>query len=650
MMSDLYISGRLTRLTFFLCAALIHISAQADVRINEFLAYTSSEDDQGDALEWVELINTGPEAIDLAGYSLSDDPLAPRKWIFPALNLPPGGLTLVYATGRGTISAGEFHLNFQLNREGEPLVLYNSLSEEIDRAPVVEHHYDVSYGRSASDPAQWLYFTSPSPNQPNGAGVIGFAAAPVFDPPGGVYRSTLSLSLSAEADARIYYTTDGSEPNTRDNRYTQPIEIAGTSIIRARAYRTDYGSSPIMTNTYVMRGDQTLPIVSVVTEPANLFNARTGIYANPTQYGEAWERPTSVEWIGEDGTRRFGVDCGLRIHGGASRTRSPKKSFRLYFRARYGPARLTYPVLGGERANYDRLVLRAGFNDSWGYDNESQRPTAILISDQTARNLGADMGRPEAKGVFTELYLNGEYWGIYNPSERINDNFMRYYINDDDWDVISDGEAKDGDLQAFTDMTQWVRNHSTATDEEVNELGHFVDVDNLTDYIILNVWLQNYDWPRHNWYAGRERTANAGWMFFSWDVEYSFGSGSQGFRVDQNTMDNANDINYAPGALFNFLCKNAGYRRYFWRRLQDHLEGALAPDHVHARLNELADLIRPAIPGEADKWGKDKRPADWEKAVGWANDFIDQRTPYVLNYVRQRLGAPPVAIESWRLY
>lgn len=637
------------------CLLLSLNGASAQVQIAELLASTSEEDADGVSLEWLELVNRSDRAVSLEGYSLSDDPMAPRKWLLPSVRLLPGEYQLIWTTGLNRIDENAYHANFRLEKNGERVWLYGPGGVLEDQVEFPAQRTNISFGRNSA--GDWRFFDPPTPGLANPAG--GYAAllsAPEVNPPGGVYAEIQRAEAAAPDGVELCYTLDGSLPTQSDSLWTGSLPVRNDTVLRIRAFRDGYGPSPAATHSYFIRDEQHLPILSMVSDAQHFFNSRTGIIANAQQHGEAWERPCSVEWIGIDGVRLFGADCGVRIHGGASRGRSPKKSFRLYFRSEYGPARLNYAILPETpRDDFDRLVVRGGFNDTWGYDNDSQRPTAIVASDQTARDLHRLMGHEASFGVFVELYINGEPWGIYNPSERINDDFMRYYYGGRDWDIIADGiEAKDGDMAAWNELDDWFvmvqRQGRAGTQEAYEELARMVDIEAFTDYVLINVWLQNYDWPRHNWYASRERLPGSKWLFFLWDVEYSFGSGGQGYRIDQNTFQNATDTNHLPGRLFDYLIGYSDYQDYVWRRLRHHLSNTLSPDSVHAALNRRVDEIRPVIPLESELWGIDKTPADFERAVGLAHQFIDERTPEVLRFARQYLGAEPVRVSDWALY
>ena len=192
---------------------------------------------------------------------------------------------------------------------------------------------DVSYGRDPNNLEEWRFFTNPGPGKKNpDNGMLGFAAEPTFSQPGGVYTNAVEIILSSiDEDAEIRYTMDGSPPTETSNIYKTAIQIEESASVRAIAFRPGYESSEIVTQTYLIRDSITLPIISLVTDPPNLWDSKTGIYANATSHGFAWERPVTMECFDIDGQKKFDVNAGLRIHGGASRTRSEKKSFPCLF-------------------------------------------------------------------------------------------------------------------------------------------------------------------------------------------------------------------------------------------------------------------------------------------------------------------------------
>ncbi|MDX1284870.1 MAG: CotH kinase family protein, partial [Draconibacterium sp.] len=277
-----------------------------------------------------------------------------------------------------------------------------------------------------------------------------------------------------------------------------------------------------------------IPTVSIVTDIDHLFSHSTdttkgGIYiytGAPVKntIGRGWERPASIEFFAPDLEKDFQVNIGLKLHGGHSRLpeKSPKHSFRITFKSAYGPTKLHFPIFENNKATtrFNSIVLRAGFNKTWHHHSEGQRKSATMITDPWAKDIQRTMGHNAGFNRFVHLYLNGLYWGVYNLAERMDKEYMETYIggNEEDFDVIKDyAEVASGTSDAWDQMMalanlglennnayQLVQgNDKDGTPNPEKE--NLLDVVNLIDYMILNIYAANADWDHHNWAATRNR-------------------------------------------------------------------------------------------------------------------------------------------------
>jgi hypothetical protein len=349
--------------------------------INEFLAANQAgiTDQDGDHSDWIEIYNPSPRAINLAGWSLTDDPQEPDKWTFPNVTLGGHEYRLVFASGKNrkpTEPGSELHTSFRIDRDGEFLGLYDlSSSRFVDSSALSagnrfpEQFQDVSYGcrRTRKSDAVDLpvcgYLSTPTPGQPNDKALLwaGLVAPVSLSHRRGFYSAAFMLELATSSPgATIHYTTDGSEPTeVHGTVYAGPIPITATTIIRAVAFKPDFRASSVDTHTYVF-------LDQVLMQPANPpgFRASWGayegspvmadyemdpevvndlcysgalkqalrsiptisivtdmqsfqeLYANPRQKGRAWERSASVEYWGDaDDQQGFQINAGLRIQG-----------------------------------------------------------------------------------------------------------------------------------------------------------------------------------------------------------------------------------------------------------------------------------------------------------------------------------------------
>lgn len=376
-----------------------------------------------------------------------------------------------------------------------------------------------------------------------------------------------------------------------------------------------------------------LPTLSIVTDKNHLFSHSTHpdsggiyIYTGPPEngdvpgLGDGWERPASVEFFSREDPEGFQADAGLRLHGGHSRRveKTPKHSFRIAFRTEYGVSRLRYPLFGEDAAtSINSVVLRAGYGNSWLHSSHSERRRNQLIRDLWAKDTQRAMGHPAGRGIYVHLYLNGLYWGIYNPTERPDRIFAAANMGgeEDDYDVIKDRiEVVDGTAEAWDTMMDVARggrmdearyqrlqgNHPDGARNPQYE--PYLDVVNFIDYMVLNLYGANWDWDEHNWLAIRNRVhPGKGFQFFSWDAEHIL----EGINANELSTNYSN----RPSGLFHLLNRNASFRLLFADRVQRHRApgGALSTEAGQARWMTRADVLEPAIIAEAARWGDYRR-------------------------------------------
>jgi hypothetical protein len=406
------------------------------------------------------------------------------------------------------------------------------------------------------------YMLSPTPDNQNLPGALGFVADTEFSVDRGFYDMPQQIAITtASSGATIMYTLDGTKPTTSNGiEYTTPIDVAATTTLRAYAYKAGYEPTNVDTHTYIFlddvvsqdyqatldaglptswngtsvdygmdpdvignfdaNGDSTggdnyggqyassikndllsIPTLSVVMDIDDMFGVN-GIYSHPTSGGIAWERETSVELMHADGTEGFQIDAGIRIQGGYFRTPSVKKhSLRLLFKNDYGSSKLNYEWFGEDADDsYDSITLRAGAND--GYAWSSARYTEQYTRDEFGRSLQRAAGGMASHGDFVHLYINGIYWGLYNPVERPDDSFSASYFGGEkeNWDALNVGDATSGSAAAWNTTVSKSAAAASSNDVYLEMQGlnpdgtrndaypDYIDMENYVDYMIVNFW------------------------------------------------------------------------------------------------------------------------------------------------------------------
>ncbi len=475
---------------------------------------------------------------------------------------------------------------------------------------------------------------------------------PHFDHERGLYFEPFTLALSCKArDARLCYTTDGSQPGISNGTfYTAPLRLTNTATVRVVALAEGKEASEVETRSYIFPREvarqtgsgfpmswgtnlaqavpasyaispavssspsrqaelaealRALPTLSVVLSPSDLFGSERGLFSHSQESGEEWERAASLEFLPADGTAGFHLGCGVRMQGGWSRRpeESPKHSLRLVFRKRYGPGQLKQPIFGDGPAKFDTLILRGGNNNTWLHPSSVERRRADYLRDPWMRATYTAMGHPAARDRFVHLYLDGLYWGVYDLCERPDEHFAAAHLGGTEHDY----DARNADKILSGDDLAWKRlfalaNAGLESDASYAALGELLDVPAFIDYMVLNLYGANGDWDRgSNWYAVRRRNPSGRYLFLVWDGERTLEG------IDDNHLNDDDDE--SPTRLFQKLRGNAEFRRTFSERARQHLTGSgvLAPAEAAARYRSLAEILDPAIPAEAARWGHYRR-------------------------------------------
>ncbi len=513
-----------------------------------------------------------------------------------------------------------------------------------------EQRNDFSYGRDAA--GGFGYFERPTPGAPNGSeSMTGLLPRVAFDVERGWFEDPFTVHLTCAVEgAVIRYTTDGSEPTiTTGAVYGGGIEVKGTRVLRAAAFLDGWVAAATATQTYLFPADvirqpanppgvpavwidtsdrswtadyemdpwivdspiyrdrlipslRSLPAMSIVTRPSDMFDNARGIYPKSQARGAAWEREASVEVLEIGGGGSAQVDCGVQMQGNSVRdpVKTAKHAFRLVFKGDYGEKKFRYPVFpDSPLEEFDTLTLRADFNNSWMHWNGSQRPRGQRVRDAWMKESQRTMGGLASHSRFFHLYVNGLYWGVYDATERPDASFAAAYQGGgkEDYDVVNEGQLVDGNMTAYNTMRSLTGLGTPAGYERMKQ---YLDVTAHIDYLLLHFYVGHEDWfTDKNWYVSRRRIPGAGFRYHSWDGELMMNSPTANIvtRTDQ------------PSGLHPKLLASSEYRLEFADRVQRHCfgAGALTPAGAAARYRAWIDRIEPAMVAESARWGDYRR-------------------------------------------
>ena len=623
---EMYMILRLALMLHLVLMLRIDAFTQEQLIINEFLAsnlnWNADQFDEYD--DWIEIHNSSEQPIDLAGYYITDNFSKLTKWKIPSgytdsTTIAAGRYLILWADGQP--EQGPLHLGFKLSKSGEEIALVGKDGDTIlNSLSFGSQTPNISMGRYLTS---WMYYDQPTPSAANLEGFWGVAVAPSFSEKASISTGSKTISLiKNDPNTIIRYTLDGSDPTETSTLYTETIFFDTTTIIRARAFKDNFIPSLIVSNSYVLNTSPNLPLLYIITDPPGLFNDSTGIYVKYGKRGMEWEREVTNQYF-KDNELEFSIKSGIRIQGSTSR-KMVKKSFRLYFRSGYGHERLEYDMFANSDVNsFENLVLRAG------YDEDLTTTYGTLIRDPLVSELWYKMGELTSLGNFASLYINNDFWGIYNIRESINDHFFHDHLGYKDLDIIRytkfgsvyDAELSYGTMDEWNKLNDFFTNNDFTQNSVYEEAKQRIDIENFTNLHALVQCTQYFSWG-YGVFAVRERKPAAKWYWTIWDMDRAYTTYSWNEFARYNLTNS-----YWYYKILNQLLRNERYKAFFTNRLNDWLNTLFLKENVLSLIDSLTSIVEPEIPAEAERWNStvDK----WYNNIGLLRNFAKQRPAVV---------------------
>jgi hypothetical protein len=610
--------------------------------INEFMAANSmtvADPDYNDYADWIEVYNAGDLPANLKGYSVTDLFSQPRKYLFTAdMIVPSHSWGIIWADDRNTGN----HTNFKLSASGEVIGLFDAAGNIVDTITFGQQTNDVSYGRFPDGYSHWFRFSPASPGTTNPESrIFDKVDLPVLSHQSGFYPAPLTVTVThPAAGAVLRYTTDGHTPTATSPVYFSPIRLDSTTVLRVRAFKEESLPGNTLTATYLLDEQTGLPVFSLVTDPENFFSDTSGIYvagsngilANcstaPRNWNQDWERPVELEMFEANRLSAFKVSTGVKIYGGCARLYA-EKSLAFYFRDEYGFGKLHYRLFPDlPITEYNNFVLRSSGQDWW----------RTMFRDgmvQTLIKQGMKVDYQEYRPSI--LFINGQYWGIHNIREKLNEHYVaaRFGINPDSVDLVEISKgitANNGDLVAYNAMISFLSANSLSVASSYDYITSIADIDEYIDYTIAEIYAANGDWPGANMKLWRERKPAGKWRWMVYDLDFTFGGNAEG-QYNTNTLAQATATN-GPNwpnppwstLMLRRLLENSGFKNEFIQRFAVHLNTTFEKDHIIAVIDSLAQGIASEIPRHKFRWPQSLSiGTTWSGNVQILRDFAATR-------------------------
>jgi hypothetical protein len=555
------------------------------------------------------------------------------------------------------------HTNFKLSSNGEDLILSDQEENVLDSIFTGTLETDMSFGRYFES-SSWVLFAEPTPGSSNSTSSYAGALSPIeFSMASGFYnQGQISVELSTpDESATIYFTTDGTTPTMDDFNYGYSIPLTSTTVIRARAFLNGWLPSETESKTYIFGEDEAegLPVVFLSTDPSTFFDEDTGMYVmGPNaswdfpyfgaNFWEDWERLIHFEILETDGSG-YAANAGVKIFGGWSRA-FPQKSLSIFSRSYYGPSTFDYTLFPDSGIDsYEAFVLRNSGND-W---------ESTMLRDGFITSLTNDLDIDHQQYRPAVHYINGEFWGIQNIREKVNEHFIasHHLISSDNIDLLEfEGEAIHGTNTDYMNLLDYIENNDMNDPLVQTALENWIDIESYMSYQAFQIFIDNRDWPGNNIKFWRDHRVGGKWRWILYDTDFGF-SIWESNAYTYNTLSFALEPN-GPGwpnppwstFLFRRMMDNDHFKYSFINIYCDLLNTVFQPNYLISHLDSIANNIEEIIPVHRARWYNNgnwpNSTVNWQSRINTMENFSTNRRSYAINHIKNEFDLPNIAQTS----
>jgi hypothetical protein len=450
-----------------------------------------------------------------------------------------------------------------------------------------------------------------------------------------------------------------------DFNYGYSIPLTSTTVIRARAFLNGWLPSETESKTYIFGEDEAegLPVVFLSTDPSSFFDEDTGMYVmGPNaswdfpyfgaNFWEDWERPIHFEILETDGSG-YAANAGVKIFGGWSRA-FPQKSFSIFSRSYYGPSTFDYGLFPDSGIDsYEAFILRNSGND-W---------ESTMLRDGFITSLTNDLNIDHQQYRPAVLYLNGEFWGIQNIREKVNEHFLasHHLINAENIDLldiqgVNEENIVHGTNIDYVNLLDYLENQDMGDPIVQNALEQWIDIESYMSYQAFQIFIDNRDWPGNNIKFWRDHRVGGKWRWILYDTDF-------GFSIWESNAYTYNTLSFAlnpngPGwpnppwstFLFRRMMDNDHFKNSFINIYCDFLNTVFQPDYLISHLDSIANNIEDIIPVHRARWYNNgnwpNSTVNWQNRINTMANFSINRRSYAINHIKNQFDLPNIAQTS----
>lgn len=615
-----------------------YLEMPKDLVINEVMNKNTKylEQNGGNYYDWIELYNNSKDTINLKDYCLTKNTNDVCMYNLPDVKLEKNQYYVIMASGDTALSNSSYkHANFKISNT-ESIYLTKS-RKVIDSIVVSDVPNGYSYGRGSN--YGMYYFSKPTPKEKNSNGTEAVSYLPHASIESGIFNEKDNLKISLVGGNNIYYTLDGSTPTTSSKKYSSPLTIKKTTVLRIMSKDEGKLKSNIVDYSYIINDPHKVSVMSLVIDPSDLSNVNSHTALNSSVV-----EPCNVTLFDTNG-EGFQIGAGLKLFGGSTRSYR-KKSYEIKFTKEYGDSELNYKVFDTvDSSVYNSLVLRTGSQDEFQYNDQR-----TVIKDVVATSLVGEHTNVDVQAYKSIiLYINGEYWGIYFIREKVDDYFVSNHYNvkatKDNTSILRiDGEVKMGTNKNYNSMISYINSNSLSNKSNYEKIKNQIDVESFCDFWVGEIYTANYDILNTRYFSNPD-VNNGRWKYIFYDLDSGF------FRTTQNSFNEYTSPSGMgawnfPTDLLRNMMKSEEFKKTFLERLSYNLKNTWTYSNVNKRTDEVINEFgKDEFKRNAERWGNSY--SHWESSITAMKKFAKERPSYLVKYAKSYFGLSDSEVKKY---
>lgn len=599
--------------------------------------WTVLKDEKGNYSDWIEIYNYGNNIIDLNNIYLTNDPANLTKYQFKTdsnstknLLLYKRSYKLIWCDKNTKLS--NRHINFKLNAQGTFLAIVAPDGKTIiDSLTVPELHKDISYGKVFPSSRKY-YFDSPSPLKINNNGYKEICASPKVKISSGFYNKEQVIHVEGsylevnknEEQLNIY-------PLSSNNIFFNQNSSSQFNLKDSTCAKSKTIYKSIFINDL-----HSYPVISISIDTNHIYDKIYGLQSIKNKK-KNFSRDAYLEYFDKNGNKKENAHIEIKVQGAFSRT-YPQKSLSIKIADDAFKKNFKYPFFSQvDHSKYKSFVLRNSGND---WLNARMKDALIhSLIDQEYLNLNTQAFEP------CILYVNGEYWGLYNMREKINSDYLKYHydVSKKDIEIIEKHNIPiKGDKNSFKTLMKYINQSSFKNKSEFDSLKQLIDIENFIDYYALQIYIGNEDWPQNNVKCWRDKNYDKKWHWIIYDLDegfkrYNLNSIDLALGLDSARIKKFDSIYVRSTQIFPKMMENDLLKKKFVNRTFDLMNFTFDSSRVAYFIDSLVKVLSPEMKRTLDFWYP--QHTLFKKSKSAKNNFFDswiKNTKRLKSFVKKR--------------